>query len=625
MMVLLFGFSAIMQRELNRERERLKLTRLQPLENAPPALAFTTIALGGFRGIIANVLWIRLQDLQLDEKYFEMVQLADWITKLQPHFSTVWVFQAWNLAYNISVKFPDDEDRWKWVSKGIELLRDEGLKYNPKDPKIYRELAWFFQHKLGGNLDNSHRYYKARWKQEMEHVFGGPRPDFGELIEPKTDDAISRVQLLREKYKIDPVFMREADEKYGPLEWRLPEAHAIYWAHVGLQKSKKDELIQLRRVIYQSLMLSALRGRIITYPDGAGFDFGPNLSSIPHANEAYLQMMKEDVDLKFNIETAHKNFLIQAIGDLYVNNQLKDAAKWFDYYKKRYPGHVDQYLNNRYIEIGVTNYTLTDFAMARYEELINETGKDRVQGVIEGMLRSHFTYEAIDEPDLAAGYYRRTREFYRRYERRFADYKKGRMDLPQWTNLYSAVLNSLLTNPPPVGFNESMTMRLCSALRIPYPKNVNKQPEMSSSLLSVPDVDTRDEAIRNIEEGEKFLANNRRLADVKSTTSGLQYRVKKSGSGRTPVPGDKVRVHYIGKLLNGSVFDNSYEKGGPIDFDLTGVVKGWQEVLQLMKEGDRWEVFIPSDLAYGALGSPPNIGPNATLTFEMELIKVLPQ
>ena len=109
LMVLLFGLSAFMQRELNRERVRLKLTRLQPLEKAPPALAFTTIALGGFRGIIANVLWMRLQDLQMAEKYFEMVQLADWITKLQPHFSTVWVFQGWNLAYNISVKFPDED------------------------------------------------------------------------------------------------------------------------------------------------------------------------------------------------------------------------------------------------------------------------------------------------------------------------------------------------------------------------------------------------------------------------------------------------------------------------------------------------------------------------------------
>ena len=83
------------------------MTRVEPLENAPPVLAFTTVALGGFRGLIANALWIRANDLQDDDKFFEMAQLADWITKLEPHFAQVWLVQAWNMAYNISVKFKD--------------------------------------------------------------------------------------------------------------------------------------------------------------------------------------------------------------------------------------------------------------------------------------------------------------------------------------------------------------------------------------------------------------------------------------------------------------------------------------------------------------------------------------
>jgi len=128
--LLLFGVSRV-QRSLNRDRELLGLTRIQPLENAPPVLAFTTVALGGFRGLISNALWIRASDLQDDDKFFEMAQLADWITKLEPHFVQVWLVQAWNMAYNISVKFKDFPDRWRWVSRGLELLRDEGLKYNP--------------------------------------------------------------------------------------------------------------------------------------------------------------------------------------------------------------------------------------------------------------------------------------------------------------------------------------------------------------------------------------------------------------------------------------------------------------------------------------------------------------
>src|SRR5215471_14700494 len=225
--VLLVGISPI-QKSLNRDRERLGLTRIEPLENAPPVLAFTTIALGGFRGIISNMLWIRANDLQDEDKFFEMAQLAEWITKLEPHFVQVWLVQAWNMAYNISVKFKDFSDRWRWVSHGIELLRDEGLRYNPDETLIYRELAWFFQHKLGQNLDDANMYYKQEWASEMGEVFAKKKPNLDELIDPKTEDQKRRAEILRDKYKMDPKFMKQVDEKYGPLEWRLPEAHAIY-------------------------------------------------------------------------------------------------------------------------------------------------------------------------------------------------------------------------------------------------------------------------------------------------------------------------------------------------------------------------------------------------------------
>jgi len=138
---LLFG-SSRMQQSLNRDRDQLGLVRAPALQNAPPVLAFTTVALGGFRGLISNLLWIRANDLQQDDKFFEAAQLADWITDLEPHFSQVWLFQAWNMAYNISIKFKDFPDRWRWVERAIELLRDDGLRYNPDDVLIYRELAW---------------------------------------------------------------------------------------------------------------------------------------------------------------------------------------------------------------------------------------------------------------------------------------------------------------------------------------------------------------------------------------------------------------------------------------------------------------------------------------------------
>ena len=123
---------APIQRALNRDRKALGSTRIEPLVNAPPVLAFTTVALGGFRGLISNALWIRANDLQEEDKFFEMAQLADWITKLEPHFVQVWLVRAWNMAYNISIKFKDWPDRWRWVSRGIELLRMTGLRYNPR-------------------------------------------------------------------------------------------------------------------------------------------------------------------------------------------------------------------------------------------------------------------------------------------------------------------------------------------------------------------------------------------------------------------------------------------------------------------------------------------------------------
>src|SRR5215831_4416018 len=144
---LLFAGVAPLQKALNGDRKSLGLTRLEPLDNAPPVLAFTTVALGGFRGLISNLLWIRATELQDNDKFFEMAQLSDWITKLEPRFEQVWVHEAWNMSYNISVKFKDFADRWRWVQRGIELLRDEGLRYNPNSVLIHRELAWHFQHK----------------------------------------------------------------------------------------------------------------------------------------------------------------------------------------------------------------------------------------------------------------------------------------------------------------------------------------------------------------------------------------------------------------------------------------------------------------------------------------------
>jgi FKBP-type peptidyl-prolyl cis-trans isomerase FklB len=124
------------------------------------------------------------------------------------------------------------------------------------------------------------------------------------------------------------------------------------------------------------------------------------------------------------------------------------------------------------------------------------------------------------------------------------------------------------------------------------------------------------------EEGEKFLADNKLKQGVTTTASGLQYRALKLGNGQTPKSTSKVTVHYTGKLINGKVFDSSVERGQPTSFGVSQVIAGWTEALQLMREGDKWILYIPYDLAYGPGGAGGDIPPFATLIFEVELITV---
>lgn len=127
---------------------------------------------------------------------------------------------------------------------------------------------------------------------------------------------------------------------------------------------------------------------------------------------------------------------------------------------------------------------------------------------------------------------------------------------------------------------------------------------------------------KNKADGEAFLAKNKTVSGVKTTASGLQYQEIKAGTGKMPKATDKVSVNYRGTLLDGKEFDSSYSRGTPASFPVTGVIPGWTEALQLMKEGAKWKLFIPAKLAYGEQGAGGVIGPNAVLVFEVELLKV---
>lgn len=129
---------------------------------------------------------------------------------------------------------------------------------------------------------------------------------------------------------------------------------------------------------------------------------------------------------------------------------------------------------------------------------------------------------------------------------------------------------------------------------------------------------------KNKKEGEAFLEKNKTMPGVVTTASGLQYKILEYGDGPSPKLEDEVKVHYSGTLVDGREFDSSYKRGEPIEFNLQGVIPGWTEALQLMHIGDKWELYIPSDLAYGEIQRSELIGPNSTLIFTVELLDIVP-
>jgi FKBP-type peptidyl-prolyl cis-trans isomerase FklB len=135
-------------------------------------------------------------------------------------------------------------------------------------------------------------------------------------------------------------------------------------------------------------------------------------------------------------------------------------------------------------------------------------------------------------------------------------------------------------------------------------------------------VQTQKLAEQNKKEGDAFLAENKKKEGVRTTPSGLQYKVIRQGTGKMPKPTSTVVVNYRGTLLDGREFDSSYKRGEPFTTAVNGVVKGWQEALPLMKEGAKYQIFVPSQLAYGDRGAGREIGPNAVLIFEIELLSI---
>jgi len=207
---------------INAQREEMGLVSNTALENAPPSLAFATVAMGAFRGLVVDILWMRADKLKEEGEFFDARQLAEWITTLQPRFAAVWEFHAWNMAYNISVAIPasQPDQRWRWVRNGYELLRDKGIPTNPKAIRLYRELARIFQHKMGGVSDDVHKYYKLQMAMMMGPLLWSQDND----LQPDDNaffEALIRARETWTQVAADPnlagfvTALQEADEMFA--------------------------------------------------------------------------------------------------------------------------------------------------------------------------------------------------------------------------------------------------------------------------------------------------------------------------------------------------------------------------------------------------------------------------
>ncbi len=280
---------------LRRMRQRYDLAN-EPVTGISPRLALATQVLGWARGIIIDVIWIRMETLKRQGRYFELVQLADWACDLAPRIPEVWDFNSWNLAYNVSCQINWLPDRWAWVRSGMELLRDEGIPLNPNSPMLFERLAFMIFHKIGEQEDFAHFYYKQRFALMIHGILGGgggketlqgfvdaPKTreelladaEVSKLVEacrsagfsildsflmwrnhPERIDAdvtdllgrervqepLSKIETyvrarkLREDFRLDPDRMLDLMDSYGPFDWRSPYPHAIYWATLGLER-----------------------------------------------------------------------------------------------------------------------------------------------------------------------------------------------------------------------------------------------------------------------------------------------------------------------------------------------------------------------------------------------------
>ncbi len=475
--------------------ESIKVNHLRftgQIKNAPPLVAFTTVALGSFRGILADFLWLRAASLQDKGNYFEMVQLADWIQKLQPRFAGAARYLAWNMAYNISVTCSNREDRWRWVNEGLKLLRTS-LEYNPEDANIYQELGWIYQHKMGNVLDDAHQLYKNRLALAMMQIIG-TNPDWGKLAkapanykaflkkypekkdnpfwkalkssgietydklyeEFKKDSILPekflsalnnkemaadlndyfRVEWLYDKFKLKAGIIDEINKKYGDLDWRLPEAQAIYWATMGLKMIPSHKDISCERMITQSLFAAFKSGRVMMV-DQKNYDTivcTPNLDVVDAVLRVYEDAYLNN-DKQSSFRSAKLNFMKDAIVLLYSYGRFSKAKEYYKKLSKEEPG---KYRSG-----------FMAFLRKEWAEDIKDAAVKEATSIISGLVFTSLVYMVDGDMEKAVEHENMAKYLYKAYQKANADVKE-RIGLAPYKTIKAGMIQYALQTFKPL-------------------------------------------------------------------------------------------------------------------------------------------------------------------------------
>ncbi|MCC6579883.1 MAG: hypothetical protein IT440_05530 [Phycisphaeraceae bacterium] len=505
--VCLTGTSLLLPR-INAERKTLELEAQDiPGQSVPPRVAMLTATLGSFRGLLVDYLWFRANELKEDGKFYEANTLSQLITDLQPRFPQVWAFHAWNMAYNISVATFTPEERWEWVNKGVNLLRDRGIPFNPRSVRLYRELSWIFFHKIGQYSDDMHWHYKRELAFDMQEFLGdldrggtteevlgrvkaiadapdtldelktqspsvlpvlaklkelGYEPDetflraMGRIImvfrsqdariigdlrssalgqnldanllhkvlqDPTLNEGLTRLsaflrkQTLIRRYHMKPDKMLQCMNDFGPLDWRHPAAHGVYWGRLGSELADEItgdgtrldadghplptanqtdvDLVNTFRQATHSLQDLARTGRIVFDPFTRELQMMPDPRFIP-AYEKNVEMSEKAYKEQFGVETdsykgGHENLLLMAVAYLYLYGDIKQAQFYYDRARQLFGKEFYNVQSRRYEQ------TMEDFVLGSLREDMSMMHQSVqfidamiYRAILEGLARGRF-------------------------------------------------------------------------------------------------------------------------------------------------------------------------------------------------------------------------------------------